>query len=238
MDRDKRKDEALQNLWNVHCHILAKRDIDLPRALKQWAIRQEESFASLGAALDFKELRENGCVPEILAILVAFLRWSPTLEDFWTKLYSVHSDRRRVSNNLKKTAKLIESFFSFTILLEDEELISKFIEVGRIAPGRLASELKMYARLLDFVDLLPHEAKTRSLADFAKFSLTEYAKLATGRFRDRNVSSLIAETIGPSDYNEVAHRMWRLRNFRRMNSHFQKLSDLIYNIHILATDKT
>jgi len=41
--------------------------------------------------------------------------------------------------------------------------------------------------MLDFMNRLPSEAKTRSLREFAKFVLTDYVKAATGRFRDRNV---------------------------------------------------
>jgi hypothetical protein len=232
------KNEALQNLWNVHRKILSKRGVDLSDVLKRWAVQQEERLASSGARSDFRELCENGCVPEILAILVAFLRWSQELEDFWTKIYGSPSDRRRVSKSLEKTAELVESLFSFSIRLEDEELISKFEEMGRISPARLASELKMYARLLNFVDSFPRETEMRSLADFGMFSLSEYVKQATGRFRDRNVSGLIAAAIGPTDYNEVAHRMWRSRNFKRMSAHFQKLSELLSGVHALATVET
>jgi hypothetical protein len=232
------KDEALQNLWNVHYEILSGRGVDLPLALKQWASKQEEGLPSPGARGDFKELCENGCVAEILAILLAFLRWSPQFEDFWSKLYGSPNDRRRVRRSLEKTAKAIEGLFALPISLEDDEVISKLSKIGRISPGRLSSELRFYARLLDMMESIPRETQTRSLADFGKFCLTEYAKLATGRFRDRNVSGLIAEAVGPTDYNEVAHRMWRSRNYRRIRSHFQKPSELLAAIHALAKAET
>jgi hypothetical protein len=234
----KAKAEALEDLWNAQCEIWRKRGVDLPVALKQWATQQESLLASPGARTDFEELHANGCVPELLAILVAFLRWSPTFEDFWSKVYGGSEDRRRLSKSLEKTARRFERLFLFSIQLEDKIPILKFEKLGRINPARLVSELRMYARMLDFIDRLPRETQTRSLADFGKFSLTEYVKQATGRFRDRNVSALVAEAIGSPDYNEVAHRMWRSRNFKRMNSHFEKLSELLSEIHILATART
>ena len=231
------KDEALQNVWNTHSEILSKRGWDVGPALKQWAAKQEEQLSSPGARTDFKELCESGCRPEILAILLVFLRWAPQFEDFWSKLYGDPNDRRRVRRNLEKTAKAIESLFALPIFFEDEEVTSTLAKIGRIGPKRLASELRVYAGLLNLADKIPRETETRSLADFGKFALTEYAKLATGRFRDRNISSLIAEALGPADYNEVAHRMWRSRNFKRIRSHFQGLADLLSDVHALAVDQ-
>jgi hypothetical protein len=231
------KDEALQNLWNVHCKILSKRGVDLPHALKQWASKQEEGLPSPGARGDFKELCANGCVAEILAILFAGLRWSPKFEDFWSQFHGSPKDRRRVSKNLEKTATAIERLFALLIRFEDDEVTSKLTKIGRIGPGRMASELRLYARLLNLTDSISRETQTRSLADFCKFALTDYAKLSTGRFRDRNISSLIAEAIGSVDYNEVAHRMWRSRNFKRIGAHFQQLSGLLSDIHALAVSE-
>lgn len=231
------KDLDLQNLWNFYCKIYSKRGVDLRHAIKQWTAKQEEQLPSPGARDEFKELCENGCVPEILAIVLAFLRWSPQFEDFWSKLNGNANARRRVRRNLEKTAKAIESLFAIPIRFEDAEVTSKLSKIGRIGPGRLASELRFYAGTLDLTDKIPRETETRSLADFGKFALTEYAKLATGRFRDRNVSGLIAEAIGPADYNEVAHRMWRSRNFKRIGSHFEKLSELLSAVHTLAIDE-
>jgi hypothetical protein len=232
------KDEALQDLWNVHCEIWSSRGVDLPHAFKQWASKQEEALPSPGARGDFKELCANGCVTEILAILLAFLRWSPKFEDFWSRLYGNPNDRRRVRKNLEKTAKAMEGLFELIIRFEDDDVTSKLSKIDRIGPGRLVSELRFYAKLLNLTDSISRETQTRSLADFCKFALTDYVKQATGRFRDRNVSGLIAEAIGTVDYNEVAHRMWRLRNFKRIASHFEKLSELLAAIHALASSET
>jgi hypothetical protein len=231
-------DKALQNLWNVYCEIWSKRGSDARHALKQWAGQQEEQLPSPGARKDFKELCANGCVAEILAIVLAFLRWSPEFEDFWSKLYGSPKGRRSVRKSLEKTAKAIEGLFAFAISLEDDEVISQLSKFGRISPRRLVSELRAYGKMLDFIDIIPRETKTRSLADFGKFCLSEYAKQATGHLRDRNVSGLIAEAIGPADYNEVAHRMWRSRNFKRIGSRFQKLSELLSAVHALANAET
>jgi hypothetical protein len=163
---------------------------------------------------------------------------APEFEDFWSKLYGSPKGRRRVRKSLEKTAKAIEGLFAFAIGLEDHEVISKLSKIGRIRPGRLVSELIAYGKMLDFIDIIPRETQTRSLADFGKFCLAEYVKQVSGRFEDRNVSGLIAESIGPADYNEAAHRMWRSRNFKRIGSRFQRLSELPSAVHALANAET
>jgi hypothetical protein len=140
--------------------------------------------------------------------------------------------------SLEKTALALEQLFSFAIALEDEDVVTKFNELGRIAPSRLVAELRFYARMLDFLNRVPSATNTRSLQEFVKFVLTDYVKDATGRFRDRNVSGLLAEVVGSPDYNEVAHRMWRHRNFPRMKKHYSRLSDVLLNIGQVLTSRT
>jgi hypothetical protein len=110
------KDKDLQGLWSIYCEISSTRGLDLRHALEQWTAQQEERLPCPGPRADFKELCSNGCVAEILAILIAFLRWSPQFEDFWLRLYGSSNDRRRVRRNLEKTAKAIEGLFALFIL--------------------------------------------------------------------------------------------------------------------------
>jgi hypothetical protein len=169
---------------------------------------------------------------------LALLRWSPTMESFWQQLYGNPAKRTAVVKSLERTALVLEQLFSFAIAWEDEEVVTKFNELGRIAPSRLVSELRFYARMLDFLNRVPRETNTRSLKEFVRFVLTDYVKETTGRFRDRNVSGLLAEIVGPPDYNDVAQRMWRHRNFPRMRKHYSRLSDLLLNIGQVLTTRT
>lgn len=237
----KTKDEGtdpVRQLWEVYATILEKRGYDIDQLLRDWTQKQKAKLASPGAQADFDELSTTGCVPQLLAALLASLRWSPMMESFWQQLYGNPEKRKAVVRSLEKAAMALEQLFSFAIAFEDEEVVTKFDELGRIAPSRLVSELKFYARMLDFMNRVPRETSTRSLKEFAKFVLTDYVKEATGRFRDRNVSGLLAEVVGPPDYNEVAQRMWRHRNFLRMKKHYSRLSDLLLNIGQVLVSRT
>jgi hypothetical protein len=232
------KDKELQNLWNFYSEILRRRGVDLPHALKQWATTLKNKLPSPGAHGDFGELCTNGCVAEILAILLESLRWSPKLEDFWSKFYGSPKARHRVRKNLEKTANATNGLFELLISFEGGEVTSMLWKINHIGPGRLVAEMRFYAKLLNLTDSISRETQAKSLRDFCMFTLVRYTKLSTRRFCDRNVSGLIAEVIGPVDYNEVAHRMWRFRNFKRMDSQLANVSELLADIHTLAISET
>jgi hypothetical protein len=230
--------DPVQELWTVHAEILQKRGYNLDELLREWTQKQSANLPSPGAQADFKELCANGCVAPILSALVVLLKWSPRLETFWEQIYGNPDKRRKAVRSLEKAASELERLFSFSIALEDAEMAGKFGELGRISPARLVAELRFYARMLDFMNRLPKETNTRSLIEFSKFLLTDYVKACTGRFRDRNVSALVGEITGQPDYNEVAQRMWRHRNFARMKSHYLRLDELLLNIGRVLSGRT
>jgi hypothetical protein len=55
----------------------------------------------------------------------------------------------------------------------------------------------------------------------------------TGRFHDRNVSGLIAEVTGSTDYIEVAQRMWRGRNYKRIDKHFSWMTRFLVAMSVV-----
>ena len=60
----------------------------------------------------------------------------------------------------------------------------------------------------------------------------------TGRFHDGNVSGLLAEVFGPVDSNEVAQRMWRSRNYARLEKQFSKLTDFAVATSVVIGNRT
>jgi hypothetical protein len=66
-----------------------------------------------------------------------------------------------------------------------------------------------------------------SLVELFKYVLASYVKRSTGRFHDRNVSALIGALTQSSDFNEVAQRMWRSRNYKRLDKHFSWIAALL-----------
>ena len=83
---------------------IQKRGHDIDQLLRDWTQKQIAKLASPGARADFAELSASGCVPQLLAALLALLRWSPTMESFWQQLYGNPEKRRAVVRSLEKTA--------------------------------------------------------------------------------------------------------------------------------------
>ena len=231
------RSDLVRRLWEANTRILGKRGYDLNQIVGDWAQRQEAQLLTPGAGDDFRELAAKGCVRQILAALLALLKWSPRVEVFWKQLYGNLEQRRRTRRSLEKASSMLADLFRFTIPLEDDEFAEGLAETGHLSPSRLVTELKLYSSTLDFLDRFPRETHTRSFEDFLRFVLIDYVKETTGRFRDRNVSALLGEVVGPSDYNEVAQRMWRNRNYRRMKKHYPLLSELLVTLGQVLTNR-
>ncbi len=73
-----------------------------------------------------------------------------------------------------------------------------------------------------------------STADtLAKYIFTAYVFRATTRFRDAEVSALIGASLG-IDYDEIAHRMWRNRNYRRIDKKLSGIADMLTDLSIAS----
>ena len=70
--------------------------------------------------------------------------------------------------------------------------------------------------MLNGGELLFEVLEANSLTEIAKFALAATVNSATGRFYDREVSALTGAALQKSDYDETAHRVWRIRNFDRL----------------------
>src|SRR5207245_6347249 len=116
---------------------------------------------------------------------------------------------------------------------EDNKVRLVLDGTGHFPPLQLISELRFYRRILGFTEGLAKDTETRSIGELAKYVLVSYVNRATGTFRDRNASGLLAEVVGPASYTEDAHRMWRNRNYLRLEKHFSKLTEFIFAMGVV-----
>ena len=93
-------------------------------------------------------------------------------------------------------------------------------KIGRVPIPRLLSELRFHITLINFAQSLKADTETHSPEELAKYLFSSYVRRMTGDFHDRCVSGLIGEAVGSDGYSEVAHRMWRSRNYERLESHY------------------
>lgn len=173
-----------------------------------------------GPRQDFIELCDAGCVPVVLAGVTGLLRYSPRLAKFWEDMAGQTDECDKAIRSLEKASKVIRKTFD-QFDLDNEAAVQKLSAIGWLSPPSVVTELEMYIRLLGFTKSIKKETGAHSLEELIKYVLSDFVKRLTRGFHDRNTSGLIAGITGNPEYNEVAHRMWRRRNFERLRPNYE-----------------
>ena len=240
-DTDKPKIEELADelaLWNTYREIRRGKGINVDRIFTELAAEQKSRLRSPGAREDFTELCNDGCLPLALAALVALLRFSPLLEEFWIEMVGRPDNREKATRNLENAVQTLQGLFGNVIALEKEGKNIDFAKLGRLPVSQVISELRFYIKLINFADSFSAETQTRSPEELSKYLLTSYVRRMTGRFHDRSVSGLLAEVTDSAEYNEVAHRMWRSRNYDRLEKHFSWMTKFLVAMSVVIAHTT
>jgi len=225
--------EDEHTLWSIYRQGRQSAGIDIDKFYADCAEHVKQGLSSPGAREDFSEICADGCHAQAVAAIITVIRYCPELEDFWKMIVGPPEKRQKIINALENAATSLEDIFKIPIFLENEENRDEFAKGGRIPPSRLISELRFYSRLIEFAESLRGDIEVHSLAEVSKYILSSYVKRMTGSFHDRNFSGLIGEAVHSPDYNEVAHRMWRRRNYKRLAKNFSGMSDLVVAISIV-----
>lgn len=220
-------------LWNTHREVYRSKGIDIARLYSEMAVHIEQGLSSPGAREEFAELCKAGCLPQGLAALVLLLRYSPFLEKFWTEMVGQPSNRDKATRALENAAQTLETLYAGVIALGSDVENEQFSKIGRVPVSRIVSELRIHIRFINFAKRLSADTEVHSPAELSKYLLAGYVRRMTGRFHDRSVSGLVGEIVGPSDYNEVAQRMWRARNYERMERHYSRMVEFLVAMSVV-----
>jgi len=235
-DTDKPKIEELADevaLWNSYREARRVRGIDIAQLYADLAAEQKHELTSPGAREDFTELCTDGCFQITLAALVVLLRYSPQLKSYWAELVGRPENREKSARNLEQAVKTLENLFGNVIASEKEARNVELVKIGHLPVSQMISELRFYIKLINFAATLRADMEVRSPVELAKYLLTSYVRTMTGRFHDKNVSGLIQELLGLADYGEVAHRMWRARNYERIDKHFSWMTRFLVAMSVV-----
>jgi hypothetical protein len=227
MNHNPDPNQALRKLWEVYVGIMQKRGIDLPAVVAAGAESMRGGLIEPGARTDFDQLCERGCFAPVLALLIWFMRFSPNIRELWSEIIGRQEKRQRTIRTFQKAADTIEDIFA-DLIKADKEITPDLTTLGFASPAKVAASLRFYCRVLDLSREVARRSKIRSSEEMAKFLLTGYVSKATGKPCDRNVSGIIAEILGPTDHHEVAQRMWRHRNTKRLKENLTWVTDLLY----------
>ncbi len=212
--------------WHAYREAYRAKGIDIAQFYADLAADEKTRLKSPGAREDFTELCRDGCLQLVLAAIVALFRFSPHLQNLWTEMVGSAYRREKTTKTLGNTVATLESLFGGLIGSEGEAQREQFRKMGRLPLSSLVSELRFYIKLINAADRIAVDTGSDSLEEVCKYLLASYAKRATGNFHNRNVSSLIEE-LGGSSYEETTQRMWRRRNYSRLDKHLSWITDLL-----------
>lgn len=224
-----RKNQAMESrrqLWKATREFILHRGYDLKLVIPTWVDGQRELLRSMEGQEGFAELSELGCKPHMLLAILALLRHAPRLESTWKLAVEPPLIRERMAKRMDAAASAVEKMF--LISPDDEPKDWKHVEkLGHIPPYRIVSELRFYSQMMRFIGTFTKDIGAHSLTEVSKYLLADYVYRTTGRFRDRACSALVADVVRAPKYDEVIHRMWRNRNYRRLNRSLSGMSKFI-----------
>jgi hypothetical protein len=223
------RSKALEELWNPYRQRMLTRGIDLDSRIRSWAENEAEKLHSSIAQSDYVELCRAGCSRPILGAITALMRYAPHIEPFWTEIVGSPYKRDKIARDLERAAKAIEELMGNSAD-EYNRIQPIFPNVDIVPPLRMVSELRLYARVVNFAGELSSSVAERSIHDVSKYLLSYYAKRATGRFHDKTVSALVGVLADAPTLNETAYRMWRQRNYRRIEKRLGKTAEFLFDL--------
>src|SRR5712692_5454693 len=144
--------EAVQGFWDAHRRVLRARRVNLDKVAAEWAAKQARMLASPGAQTDFAELCTHGCVPQVLAGILALFRFAPRVKKLWAEMVGRPDKRQKATRTLEQAAAMLEDVLREFIAAEDESVRTALVSMERLPVSRLVSELRFYGQVLNWAE--------------------------------------------------------------------------------------
>jgi hypothetical protein len=191
----------------------------------------QKSFADAGAEVDLKRLQHFGVFKETLFVAMFLFGLLPTLDVMLKDSFGDMKDRRRKERVLREAAAIMEEYGKTGELAE--RLSQGHNIKDPIPPTKgLAEALHYYANILFMREQMLDALDANSGTELAKYAIASAVKRITGKYHDREVSAVLGVYQCNPDYDETAHRVWRIRTVARLDS---KASFFPVFLHALNT---
>jgi hypothetical protein len=198
--------------------------VELTDALVSTGLRKGGTFSKwtefrLGLLKDFhitadiQRLVEWGINKETLNVSLFFINLAPMLDYFFKEMFGDKRTRLRNARSLATAAAVLENMSKLVPGMPDT--FGKIPSLDITANG-----VKHYASMLVWGETAYEFIGANSLVEVTKYALAGLVKNKTGKFHDREVSALTGAALQKFDYDETAHRVWRIRNYGRLEKSF------------------
>ena len=115
-------------------------------------------------------------------------------------------------------------------------LIKVGIPITIPTPREVEDSLHLYANVLFVGEQLRKAFNVNSGEELAKFTLAGAIHRITGKYHDREASAVLSVFLRRPDYDETAHRVWRIRTFRRLNRSCAYLPIILHALNSVLSE--
>jgi hypothetical protein len=170
---------------------------------------------------DLQRLVNLGINRETLGIALILIHMAPNLDHFFKKIFGDKRTRQRSARSLVTAAGILDS-------------MNKLVPGGPDSIGKIPSiettmvGVKHYALMLTWGEPIYEFIGAHSIVELAKYALAGLVKSKTGKFHDREVSALTGAALQKLHYDETAHRVWRIRTYKRLDKSFPIAPKLLH----------
>lgn|GEM_PF-6251099 len=192
---------------------LAKSGVKKGGRFSKWIESRFRQLKEFHIETHLKRLGESGLCRETLGISMFLIQLAPAFDHVFKDMLGDKQVRIRNAKSLTAAAAVLESMSKLMPEMSDMVL-------GLPNPASTAKAVRHYSMMLVWGEAIYTFIGAKSVAEVMKFSLAGLVKGKTGKFHDREVSALVGAALYNFDYDETAHRVWRIRSFERLEKSF------------------
>ena len=203
------QDIPLEKLEEVFSRLEFTKD----GSLTEWAAWRFQPLADFRLGPGLKKLTSAGIRRETIAFGMYFVTIAPRLDLCLKELFGGRRTRMRDAMALERAA---------CILRRMSDALPNLPEMMKSVPSfaLTARALEMYSVMLELGEAASAMTGVSSCQEMAKYSLAGVVKRVSGKFHDREVSAMTGAALGDFEYDETAHRVWRIRTYDRLEKSF------------------
>ena len=179
-------------------------------AVAQIGEKYFQSFKSFNIERDVERLEQLGVKRPTLTLAMFAIRLSKQLDDSFGQF----GDKRTRDRQQRALLAPVPVLREMTKLFGQESELP----AGTPHPAKAMSELETLAAIPTWGDKVYEFFGTNSLYEVSRFALASLVYGITGKYLDREVSSLTAAALHADDYDETRQRVWRITNYKRLEA--------------------
>lgn len=179
---------------------------------------------------DIERLEQWGMTKEAMAMGVMAISFAPALDGLFARL----GDKK---TRLREREALLSAIPILNKIAGTLEAGGKLHGKATMSPSYVVSALKANADLLIFADTVYEVLDTNSMFEVARYALAGAVMRVTGKYKDREVSALTSLALERPNYDETTHRVWRTRNYARLDASVPGAALALQAVNVIFTTK-